>query len=155
MIRGIVAIDRERGMARADGIPWNLPHEAQYFVDQIASAPIVMGEGTYREVDKPFHGGPDYVATSVTTPLRDGFIAVRDARLFLQEFAGDIWNIGGPGLLANTLDLLDELYLTQIDADYHCTKFLPEYRDTFHLVSQSETQQENGVEYRFEVWRRN
>lgn len=155
MIRGIVAIDQKRGMARADGIPWQLPREAKYFVDHIASAPILMGHGTYLEVAKPFHGGPDYVATGSDQSLREGFISVVDAREFLRDFEGDIWNIGGPGLLASTLDLLDELYVTQIDADFECTKFLPEYKDMFHLVSHSETQHEKGVRYRFEVWQHN
>jgi len=155
MIRGIVAIDNKRGMSREEGLPWHLPQEGQHFAREIAHAPVLMGYGTYLEVQQPFHGGPDYVATRNTEPLRPGFVAVSDAVDFLEHFEGDIWNLGGPGLLKATLDMIDELHLTQVEADYHCTKFLPEYRDKFHLVSESEPQIENGVTYRYQVWQHN
>lgn len=154
MIRTIVAIDEKRGMADERGIPWRLPTDLAYYRQKTSVGEILMGYTTYTEFAKPFHDHPNYVATPDATPLRDGFIAVKDARAFLQEFKDDIWVIGGAGLLNTTLDLIDELYLTRLSGDFHCTKFFPEFEDAFQLKERGADRQENGITFRFEVWQK-
>ncbi len=155
MIRSIAAIDEKRGLATDDGIPWDLPSDKQYFRDQTREGIILMGMGTYREFSKPMHDRANYVATSQTEPLRDGFVAVGDVPEFFAQHEGEtIQNIGGAGLFTSTLDFADELLLTQIQADFHCTKFFPEYTQDFELVQESEPVTENGITFRFQTWRR-
>lgn len=156
MIKGIVAIDSKRGMANDDGIPWDIPEDKKYYVDKLESGGLVlMGYGTYREIDKPYGLHDNYVATRKHDNLRDGFIQIADVRKFLQDINKDLWNIGGPGLLDETLDLLDELYITQVEGDFNCTKFLPEYTDQFTLASESNIKHVNGINYSFQVWQKN
>jgi len=155
MIRCIAAIDENRGLATDDGIPWDLPTDKQYFRDQTREGIILMGMGTYREFQEPMHGRTNYVATSRTEPLRDGFVAVHDVPAFLAQHADEtIQNIGGAGLFVSTLDFADELLLTQIQADFHCTKFFPEYTQDFTLIQESDPITENGVTFHFQTWRR-
>lgn len=154
MMRSIVAIDSRRGMGTERGIPWDLPTDRQYFADQIADGLIVMGSHTYDEVTAPLHDRPNYVATRRGGPLRDGFIAVPDIAAFIAEHPDDtIQNIGGAGLFAATLSLADELLITQIDADFSCTTFFPEYESRFALDTESEPVHENGVTFRYQTWR--
>lgn len=157
MIRCIAALDEKRGIADEHGIPWQgkVPGDVAYYHDKIKSGTLLMGYGLYRELSKPYPGGVNYVATRETSEkLREGFSPVADAREFLQKTGGDIWNLGGALLFASTLDLADELYLTRLAGDFHCTKFFPAFEDEFERFSQSEAVTENGVTYRFEVWRR-
>lgn len=156
MIKCIVAVDEKRGMANDNGIPWHLPADVTYYREKTSVGDILMGYGTYLEFKTPFHDHPNYVATSNTEKLRDGFIAVNDARGFLQSFKSsdrDIWVIGGAGLLSQTLDLMDELYITRLKGDFKCTKFLPEYEQSFERVSFSESMTENDIEFQFTVWK--
>ncbi|HEU0266275.1 MAG TPA: dihydrofolate reductase [Candidatus Saccharimonadaceae bacterium] len=155
MIRGIVAIDEDRGMADENGIPWNIPGDQKYFVDHLATGTVLMGRGTYDEVERPFGDQENYVAVMEPTNLRDGFVPVLDVATFLRTTKGDIWNIGGPGLLSTTLDALDEVYITQLEGSYGTTKFLPEFRSKFHKISESDPITENGITYRYQVWARN
>jgi len=156
MIRAIVAIDEKRGMADDHGIPWRekVPKEIQYFRDQTSKGEILMGYGTYVEFSKPFHDHLNYVATSKDEELREGFEKVTDVRTFLADFKADLWNIGGAGLLSQTLDLHDELYISQLKGDFGCTKFFPEYEDMFELASAEDWITENDVTYRFEIWKK-
>lgn len=155
MIRSIVAIDEKNGMADENGIPWigKIPSDQKYFVDQTETGTILMGYGTYLEFDKPFHDRINYVATRRPEKLREGFTKIKDVDKFLAETKDDIWNIGGPGLLASTLDQVDELYITQLEADFDCTKFLPDFKDDFILKSKSKTRIENGISFTFQVWK--
>jgi dihydrofolate reductase len=157
MIRAIVAIDEKRGMANDQGIPWRskVPQEIAYFRDNTAQGDILMGYGTYLEFKKPFHDHLNYVATNRDEELKPGFEKVTDAREFLKNYKGDlVWNIGGAGLLTQTLDLSDELYITQIQGDFKCTKFLPEFKDKYKMSNESPPITENGITYTFQVWQR-
>lgn len=155
MIRGIVAIDEKRGMANDDDIPWNIPGDKKYFVDQLQTGLILMGYGTYIKLNGPFGKHDNYVATFNHESLKEGFIQVKGAVEFLKSLDDDIWNIGGPGLLATTMHLLDELYITQLEGDFGCTKFLPEFKESFSLTTESAPQRENDITYTYQVWTRN
>lgn len=140
-------------MATEDGIPWDLPADRQFFSDQIADGLIVMGYGTYREIDKPLHDRTNYVVTRSHTDLRPGFTAVSDVPEFLAGHPDEvIQNTGGASLFTSTLHLADELIVTRIDGDFGCTKFFPEFENTFDMVSESDPITENGSTFTFQTW---
>ena len=156
MIRFIVAIDNKKGLANEHGIPWQgkLPTDVAYFRSKTIGGNVMMGYGWYTEQQKPLPERRNLVATTKDEKLRPGFETVHDARQFIKDFKEDLWVGGGAALFASTLDLADELYLTKIDADFNCTKFFPEYENDFELVSETEPQTENGITFRFTVWKR-
>jgi dihydrofolate reductase len=154
MIRLIAAIDSQLGIATDSGIPWKLPGDSAYFRQKTKSGAIVMGRATYDEFASPLHERDNFVLTSASGPLRDGFQAVADLtqlRAAVQD--QDVWVIGGATVYSETIVAADELLLTQVLRDFDCTKFFPRYSDGFALSSRSEDHRENGVSYRFETWR--
>jgi dihydrofolate reductase len=156
MIRFIAAIDSKQGIADDHGIPWQgrLPTDVKYYHEKIKDVDNIMGFGLYKELSKPYPNRKNYVATTKENPdLRPGFEPVYDAVQFLRETKDDIWNLGGALLFANTLYLADELYITQLDQDFNCTKFFPEFKDKFEKVSETKPQTENGITFTFQVWR--
>jgi dihydrofolate reductase len=155
VIRLIAAIDTNRGVATDKGIPWKLPGDAAYFENQTITGLIVMGWATYNEFSAPLHGRDNYVLTREQRGLRPGFQSIATlADLVTRHPNEDVWVIGGAFVFAETIDQGDELFITQVLADFHCTKFFPEYRTGFIRFEQGTTQEENGVQYQFEKWRR-
>jgi dihydrofolate reductase len=158
MIRLIAAVDSQLGVANDHGIPWQgkIPADTKYFNDQTAEGTIVMGFRTYQEFNKPLHDRENFVITRTNSAeLRRGFVGVVDPSAFLDQHAQElVWVIGGAGLFADSFDRADELYLTQLAADFHCTKFFPTFSDTFTLVSELGPREENGISFRFEIWQR-
>ncbi len=156
MIRSIVAVDQKGGIADDSGIPWlgKIPSDAAYYRDKIRSADVIMGYGMYKEMKHPYPDTVNYVATTRDEKLRKGFVAVKDAYSFIKNFRGDLWIMGGAGLYKSTFDLNDELYITQLDKDFNCTKFFPEYKNEFLITSESKPIIENDVKFNFQVWTR-
>jgi len=156
VIYAIAALDRKGGIADDKGIPWwgKIPADVAYFKDKTTGSSVVMGAGWYNEQQRPLRNRKNYVATSDPNPLRDGFEKVTDARAFLQSTTENVWVGGGAELLTNTLDLIDELYLTLIEADFHCTKFFPDYHKHFVRVDSNLSITENGISFTFTVWNR-
>lgn len=152
-MRMIAAVDAQLGMATDDGIPWHLPTDQKFFVDQTREGLILMGYDTYTEFTSPMHGRTNYIATHRVASLPGDFVVVPDAEAFITEHADEtIQNIGGAGLFASTLHLADELVLTRIDGDFGCTTFFPEFADAFTLVDESDPVTENGSTFTFQTW---
>lgn len=155
MIRFIAGIDEKRGLATDDGIPWHLPSDIEFYREQTTTGLILMGMNTYREFRQPMHAATHYVATRHAGSLRPGFVAVHDVPRFFDEHRGELINdIGGAQLFASTLGFADELVITQIRADFHCTKFFPAYERDFLLAETGDPITENGVTFCFQNWRR-
>jgi dihydrofolate reductase len=155
VIRSIAAIDSRRGIATDSGIPWKLPGDTAYFREKTSSGLIVMGRATYDEFAAPLHDRENAVFSSTSARLRKGFAVVASLDQLTAAHPGeDVWVIGGATVYAKTLGQVQELLLTQVMGDFDCTKFFPPYHHAFRLESRSEEQQEGGVRYRFEIWRR-
>jgi len=158
MIRFIAAIDSKRGIANEHGLPWQgqLLTDVKYYHNKILSGgTLLMGYGLYKELPKPYPSGTNYVAIQgIDEKLRDGFEPVEEAYEFLKNAKDDVWNLGGAMLFESTLDLADELYITQLDKDFQCTKFFPDFHDKFELVSETKPQTENGITFTFQVWKK-
>jgi dihydrofolate reductase len=156
MIRLIAAMDTNRGIATDKGIPWKLPGDTAYFENQTTTGLIIMGWATYNEFSAPLHGRDNYVLTGDQSPLRSGFQPVATLADLMKRLPNqDVWVIGGGFVYSETIDQGDELFITQVLEDFHCTKFFPDYRAGFTRFEQSNDHEENGVHYRFEKWRRN
>jgi dihydrofolate reductase len=154
----IAAVDEALGVANDGGIPWQgkLPTDAQYFRDQTTVGIILMGYGTYKEFDKPLHDRENFVvARPDSGELKSGFVGVPDAADFLDQHAHDlVWVIGGAALFAQTLARADQLLLTRVVGDFHCTKFFPTFSDAFELQSEASPHVESGITFHFESWQR-
>ncbi len=155
VIRLIAAIDERRGVATDDGIPWHLPEDAAYFRRQTAGGVVVMGSATYREFAEPLHDRDNFVMTRDQHPLRSGFRPITTLVDVIRSSPGeDLWVIGGAVVFDRTIGQADELFLTQVLADFACTKFFPEYRDRFSRFDASPDHEDGRVAFRFERWRR-
>jgi dihydrofolate reductase len=155
MIRLIAAIDSRRGIATDSGIPWKLPGDTAYFHDKTATGIIFMGWATYKEFAAPLHERENFVLTSDTAPLRTGFRAIDSLERLVAEHPNeDVLVIGGATVYAETIAQADELFLTQVLGDFHCTKFFPPYEATFRLATTSDDHHDGETRYRFETWQR-
>jgi dihydrofolate reductase len=153
MIRLIAAVDSRLGIATESGIPWHLPGDIAYFREKTSVGTILMGRGTYDELAAPFHNRENFVLTSSQKHLRPGFERVADVAAFFEAHGGeDIWVIGGAGVFSLTLSRADQLLLTRVTGDFHCTKFFPPFEGDFVRISRSDEHEENRTRYRFETW---
>jgi len=154
----IAAIDNALGVANDRGIPWQgrIPMDASRYRDLTSNGIILMGYGTYKEYEKPLHDRENFVVTRPDSgELKNGFVAVTDLASFLrQQHRELIWAIGGAALFEEVIRNADELYLTRLDADFHCTKFFPKFSPDFQLASDDGPHVQSGISFRFQTWHR-
>jgi dihydrofolate reductase len=150
MIRHIVAIDQNRGIAKNGTQPWKLPTDEQYFLNMTKThgSVLLMGRTTFEVIGRPLPGRKNFVATRDDNFRAEDVSVVRDIEAFLAS-QSDIWVIGGAQIYEATLRVADELYVTEIEADFDCDVFYPEFAELFQLVEKGQRQHENGLNYRF------
>lgn len=153
MIRAIVAIDNKRGVADDHGIPWDLPADRQHFREMTEGQDVLMGYNTYQTLKNPLQNRRNFVWCSPGTDLRPGFESAHGLESFLGTTSQDLWVMGGAALYAAALAYCQELYITQIDQDFNCTKFFPPFTDQYQLAEQSSPITENNAAFTYQLWR--
>ncbi len=158
MIRHLVAIDREHGMARNGRLPWHIPEDSRYFVRTSGThgGNVLMGSKTLESMKHPMADRQNFVASRLPDYTVAGATTVLDLPAFLSQFRRDkdLWIIGGAEIFAQTLDVASELYITQIDAVFDCDRFYPVYQNDFELANQSVLKTHGDLSFRFCVYRR-
>jgi dihydrofolate reductase len=157
MIRLIVAMDRQRGIAKNGSRPWSLTEDMAYFARQTKShgGTVLVGGATFRGdlKGKALAERTTYLLTKDSQPI-EGVQLVHDLGTWLAGLQRDIWVVGGGSVYQQIVDSnqADELYITQIDADFGCDQFFPEYEEKFRLHSQSEPHSQNGFRFTYNCY---
>jgi dihydrofolate reductase len=127
----VVAMDQNRLVGVDNGLPWRLPDDMQWFVQQTMGKPVIMGRKTYESIPakfRPLKGRHNIVLTreqSYDAPGATIVHSVEDALLA----AGDAEEIiigGGANLYAQLLPQTNRIYLTLIEATLDGDAYFPE-----------------------------
>lgn len=160
MIKAILACDEQGGVGKDGTLPWpHIKRDFQWFKDNTVGHVVVMGSSTYLDPDmpKPMPKRTNIVVTSrpEQCPLADDYIN-GNLQLYIpivaDRYPGLItWVIGGPHVIEQSLNIIDEFYISRIPGTYDCDSFLPikEIETLFE-----KTWSEEHPEVTFEIWKK-
>lgn len=153
MICHIAIMDSARGVARNGIIPWHLPNEIKEFaaLTKTHGGLVLMGRKTYETIGHPLEGRHNMVATRSREYNAPGVELVHNVPAFLASHR-NLWIIGGVQLYEQTLAMADELYITEVAADFQCDQFYPEFSRLFTPTYISDWHTENGIQYRRTIY---
>lgn len=113
----IAALDRNRAIGRAGGMPWHLPDDLARFKRLTLGKPVLMGRRTALSIGRALpgrrnlvlsrRGDAPYVTQETVRSLDDAIDAAAATELLV---------IGGGEIYALALPRATRLYLTEIDA---------------------------------------
>lgn len=155
MIRLIAAIDRKRGIAKQNVIPWHIPEDQAFFDSETKKygGHVLTGEVTFRITYQgiPLADRQNYILTRQDWTI-SGARVVNDLAAFLREFQDkDLWISGGAAVFKGVMELGygDELLITHVDADFGCDRFFPSFEKKFKLAEKSGPREENGFRFTY------
>ncbi len=149
-------MDRKRGIAKQGFQPWKIPEDEKYFATMTNQfgACLLVGNTTLKVMGGPLPGRTNYVLSTDKTPI-EGATLINNLEKFLKEFDDkDLWVIGGANVYSQCFELgvVDQIYVTQIEADFGCNQFFPAISENYELNSQSELHEQNGFIFRYEIY---
>ena len=127
----VVAMDQNRLIGADNGLPWRLPDDMQWFVQQTMGKPVIMGRKTYESIPakfRPLKGRHNIVLTRDCSYAAPGATVVHSVKEALAA-AGDADEIiigGGANLYAQLLPQTTRLYLTLVEAELAGDAYFPQ-----------------------------
>ncbi|NJN36426.1 MAG: dihydrofolate reductase [Nitrospiraceae bacterium] len=134
----IAAVSRNGIIGKNGTLPWHLPADLKYLKARTTGKRIVMGRRTWESFPKPLPDREHVVVSSKALNVPTGVWCVRTLAeaLALANPTDPVFVIGGNALYAEALSLIDDLYLTEIDADVEGDTYFPNWpRNAFHEIS--------------------
>jgi dihydrofolate reductase len=163
----VVAHDSKKGIGKNNSLPWRLSGDLKHFKQITCSAPegkrnaVIMGRKTWDSLPlkfKPLPGRLNIVVsrqTGLQLPadcrasgsLEEALLLCRSLDLH------EIFVVGGAELYSTALFHKDlrRVYLTEIQADFQCDRFFPDWTARFNLLPGSQDYSENGIAYSFRI----
>jgi len=142
-ISAIVAMDEERGIGRAGGLPWRVPEDLKRFAALTTGHAVLMGRKTYDSLPPKFRPLPkrkNIVVSRSIQALPEGVVCCRSVPEALEQARVAappievLWIIGGAELYRATEELWDEIVLTEVRGTHGADVFFPPFEDRFREV---------------------
>lgn len=146
----IVAMSNNNVIGINNKLPWHLSDDLKRFKSLTQGNQIVMGRKTFESIGRPL-------------PNRDNIIITRDLNFKIEgvkiiskiediPYSEDqkTFIIGGGEIYSQTINLCDELFITQINSEIQGDTYFPEISSNIWKVyERSGTMIENKVEFEY------
>ena len=162
----VVAISSNRVIGKEGGIPWYLPEDLRMFKELTLNHPVLMGRKTFfsiiSQLGKPLPQRYNLVLTKDKNVKNDidrdyseveVFSCFEEAIMWAkQEDFEKIFVIGGEKIYRESLPSCEEIFLTEVDANFDGDTFFPEIEwDNWIAIEKREwaLAKSHGLRYRF------
>ena len=160
MIKAILACDNSGGVSREGTIPWpKNTKDLNWFKKNTTNNVVVMGSKTWADplMPWPLPNRINVLATSreIDFPGADKYIC-GDLNAELSKLKEEyinkiIWVIGGPNVIEQTVESIEEFYLSRIPGEYGCDGFLS-LQSIEKLFKKTWFEKHEEVE--FQIWKK-
>ncbi|MYM67534.1 dihydrofolate reductase [Pseudoduganella sp. FT55W] len=148
----IVATDAQRGIGINNTLPWKLPEDLAHFKRLTTGHPIIMGRKTFDSIGRPLPNRRNIVITRNAEWQHDGVEVVGSIEAAIALLGGaEGYVIGGAEIYKQSLQLAEQLIITEIAHTFDCDAFFPEldasaWQETAREEHASEA---SGLKYAF------
>ncbi len=122
----IVATDAGGGIGINNTLPWRLPEDMAHFKRLTSGNPVIMGRKTFDSIGRPLPNRRNIVITRNPEWSRDGVEAVTSlAAAVALVGEAPAYIIGGAEIYSQSMDVADQLIVTEIAQAFACDAFFP------------------------------
>jgi len=157
-----MAIDDSGGVSKNGSMPWPKNQiDLKWFKDHTLNNVVIMGKLTWLDPFMPtplknrinilitnqnkneFPGANEYISGNLITNIK----------IILKKYENkDKYIIGGPKILDQLFEIIDEFYLTRIYGNFNCDKFIniEKISNSMQLIKKIK----NDHSCHFEIWKK-
>ncbi|MEX1063321.1 MAG: dihydrofolate reductase [Balneolaceae bacterium] len=153
----IAAHDPNLLIGAQGGLPWHFKEDLRFFRKTTMGCPVIMGRGVFEELgEKPLPGRTNLVLSKTRDYPETGVDVFRSLKAALDSVKDreTVFVIGGGQVYRETIRQADELYITEIHAEYEGDTYFPEYRNDISS-RWKETWREDHPQFSFIHYREN
>lgn len=136
MIAFVVAYSKNRVIGKDQQLPWHLPNDLKHFQKITLGKTIVMGKKTFLSIGKPLPQRKNIVLTR-TTDFHSPGVEMMHSKKEVLELSEDLYIIGGEQIFSLFLDVVQRMYITEIDVVVEGDTFFPSWNpQDFRLIEE-------------------
>ncbi len=130
MIGLIVARSKNNVIGKDNKIPWKIKGEQKQFKELTTNNTIIMGRKTFEDIGKPLPDRLNIVISKTVKYTGPNIITVDSLEKALHLSTCNTYIIGGYNLFKEAIDLVDKMYITEIDLNIeNGTVFFPNFNE--------------------------
>lgn len=160
IISAIAVTNKNRAIGFKNKLLWNIPPDLEHFKKITAGHTVIMGGNTYLSLGRPLPNRVNVVITNIPDFKAPGCVivysldeAVERGKVEEEKLENDhkeIFIIGGASIYTQLLPRAEKLYLTIVDDEpTEVDVYFPDYSEFKKIISESETQEYNGLKFKF------
>ncbi len=148
-------MSNNRVIGKDNKLIWKQRKDLLRFKELTSGNTCVMGRKTYESIGKPLPNRKNCIISRTITEL-EGCHVYPSVESALEDNP-DCFVIGGEKIYRQTIDVADEIYLTQIDCVVEGDAFFPEFEENYTCTSDDsyESDEHNQYNYKFINYTRN
>ena len=134
MISFVVAYSQNQVIGQGNQLPWYLPNDLKHFQKITLGKTIVMGRKTFLSIGRPLPKRTNVVLTKQLDFSAPG-IEVAHTKSDILARPEDVYIIGGAQIFSLFLDVVDRMYITEIETEIAGDTFFPIWdHSVFQLI---------------------
>jgi dihydrofolate reductase len=156
ILSSIVAMSKNGVIGKDNHLPWKLPAESAYFRGTVKGHPVITGRRNWDSMGRPMPGCLNIVVT--TQPdfkVPEPHIVVHSVEEALElpevKEADEVFILGGQTIYEQTMDKIDLLYLTIVDAEVEGDTFFKYNPDEWKKIWSEKHEADEENKYAFEL----
>jgi len=148
----IVAVSRNFVIGKNNRLPWRMPNDLQYFHDVTMGHMVIMGRKNYLANRKALPGRENVVISRSPDFHPNDAIKLNSIESAIDHAKDsgnpEVFIVGGSEIYRQTLNLVQRIYITQIDAIIEGDRFYPEIEfDDYRIISEKKCYSDENHPY--------
>lgn len=116
----IAAIGKNNELGKDNKLIWHLPNDLKFFKEMTTGKIILMGRKTFESLPRMLPNRKHIVLTFSSDFRKDDIEVFNDINSFIDKYEKtneEIFIIGGASIYKQFINLVDKMYLTEIDSE--------------------------------------
>lgn len=158
----IVAVSEDFAIGKDNNLLFYLPNDLKYFKAKTLNKVVIMGDRTYMSLPKrPLPKRTNIVLSKNGIEAEEGVIVVRSLEELFKEIkkynSNDVFVCGGASVYNLLMDYCEYAYITKVEKTVPADTYINniDKMANWEVIERSETQTENGLNYRFVIYKNN
>jgi dihydrofolate reductase len=131
ILSAIVAHDKNFLIGGDNKLLWYLPEDLKRFKKLTQGHAVIMGRKTFESIGKPLPNRLNIILTKDKSFKAENCLVFHDIKEVIKEVSKDaeVFVIGGGQIYKEFFPMIDRIYATVVDGEYHGDTYFPEYSE--------------------------
>lgn len=157
-LKMIAAVGKNNELGKDNNLIWPIKEDLKFFKNVTIGHTVIMGANTFYSLPKVLPNRTNIVLSQEKIDVPEEVILYNDVNEFLEDYKNKdeiVFVIGGGTIYRLFIDKVNEIYLTEIDAECNdATVYFPNFNKNEFNKEELSSHSENDLNYKHVLYRR-